>query len=222
MLAQYEIPVAYSMVELAQQVAKLAPQPFQEYMCYWPAFNNIYTTLAERKGNFAHLRIQKDGTIRIRKNGSVLIPEVEMALRERDEIDLAYTEFSETLKHNLITHPTTKFFVERIPKWHGVEIKFDENGQRLNGVINVKYTPDNKHPVWSPIDFGAYEQYIQNKATPDDVNLLARQLLFLTYTVRNNTFHGGKRADDANDRQVIEMALPLLKMIVESFMSKAG
>jgi len=220
MLARYEIPVAFSMVELAQQAAKLAPQPFQEYMCYWAAFNNIYTTIAERKGYFTHLRIQKDGTIRVRENGSVLIPEVEIPLRERDEIDLAYTEFSETLKHNLITHPNTKFFVERIPKWQGVEIKFDENGQRLNGVINVNYTTDNKHPVWSPIDFDPYERYIQNQATQDDVNLLARQLLFLTYTIRNNTFHGGKRADDADDRQVIEMALPLLKMIVESFMSK--
>jgi hypothetical protein len=37
--------------------------------------------------------------------------------------------------------------------------------------------------------------------------------------VRNNTFHGGKRADDANDHQVIKMALPLLKIIVEYFLS---
>lgn len=222
MLAQYEIQIAYSMVELAQQAAKFAPQPFQEYMCYWSAFNNIYTTLAERKGNFAHLHIQKDGSIHMRKNGSVLIPEVKLALSERDEIELAFTEFSESLKHKIITHQNTVFFVERVPKWHGVEIKFDEIGQRLNGVINVKYTPDNKHPVWSPIDFVAYEQYIQNKASLDEINLLARQLLSLTYTVRNNTFHGGKRADDANDRQVVEMALPLLKMVVESFMSKAG
>lgn len=222
MLAQYEIPVAYSMVALAQQSAKLAPQPFQEFMCYWTAFNNIYTTIAERKGYFARLRTQKDGAIRTRENGSVLIPEVEMALKERDEIDLAYNEFSETLKKKLISHASTKFFVERTPKWHGFEIEFDENKQKLNGVINVRYTIDDKHPVWSPIDFGAYERYIQDKATPDDINLLSRQLIFLVYTVRNNTFHGGKRADDANDREVIEKALPLLKMIVESFMSRAG
>lgn len=30
-------------------------------------------------------------------------------------------------------------------------------------------------------------------------------------------FHGGKRADDANDREVLQKALPVLKMIVESF-----
>jgi hypothetical protein len=220
MFAQYEIPVAYSMVALAQKSAQSESQPFQEILCYWSAFNNIYTTISERKGYFARLRTQKDGTIRSRINGSVLIPEIEMSLRERDEIDLAYTEFSEALKHTLIAHPNTKFFVERVPKWQGREIKFDGNGQRLNGVINVRYTIDDKHPVWSPIDFGAYELYTQGKASPDDINLLTRQLLYLVYTIRNNTFHGGKRADDTNDRQVIENALPLLKIIVEFFMYK--
>jgi hypothetical protein len=218
MLAQYEIPVAYSMVALAQKSAQLEPQPFQEILCYWSAFNNIYTTIAERKGYFARFRTQKDGTIRARVNGSVLIPEVEISLRVRDEIDLAYAEFSETLKHTLIAHPNTKFFVERVPIWRGLEIEFDGNGQRLNGVINVRYTIDDKHPVWSPIDIGAYERFTHGNASADDINLLARQLLFLVYTVRNNTFHGGKRADDTNDRQVIENALPLLRMIVEFFM----
>ncbi len=218
MLAQYEIPVAYSMVELAQKTAELVNQPFQEYMCYWPAFNNIYSTIAERKGNFSRLLIQKDKTIRLRKNGGVFIPEVVVEFRERDEINLAFAEFGDSLKHNLIAHPNTKFFVERVPKWHGHEIEFDEIGQRVNGVINVKHTPDFKHPVWSPIDIGTYEKFVQKQTTSDDIDLLARQLLFLTYTIRNNTFHGGKRADDANDLQVIEMALPLLKMIVKSFM----
>ena len=40
----------------------------------------------------------------------------------------------------------------------------------------------------------------------------------MIYTVRNNTFHGGKRADDANDTQVLTEALPLLAMIVKSFL----
>ena len=48
-------------------------------------------------------------------------------------------------------------------------------------------------------------------------DVLARQILDVLYTVRNNTFHGGKRADDATDREVLEMSLPLLVMIVESF-----
>lgn len=222
MLAQYEIPVAYSMVALALQSAKLGPQPFQEFMCYWTAFNNIYTTIAEQNGQFARLRTKKDGTINTRENGSVFIPEVDMALNEREEIGLAYNKFSADLKYELITHPNTDFFVHRTPKWHGREIKVDGNGQTLNGVINIRYTVDEKNPVWSPVDFGAYERYIHGKPEPDDTNLLARQLLFLIYTVRNNTFHGGKRANDANAHEVIQKALPLLKIIVEFFMSKAG
>ncbi len=219
MLEPYEIPVAYSMVALAQQSAKIAPQPFQEFMCYWTAFNNIYTKIAEHKGHFARLRTRSDGTIVDRKNGGVRIPEVEMTLKERDEIGLAFNEFNEALKKKLIGHPSTKFFVKRTPRWHGRKIEFDENKQKLNGVINVKYTVDHEHPVWSPVDFGAYERYCQGGATAEDINLLSRQLTFLIYTVRNNTFHGGKRADDADDTEVVEMALPLLKTIVEFFMS---
>ena len=222
MLSRYEVPVAYSMVALARQSSRLEPQPFQDFMCYWTAFNNIYTTLAEQKGHTARLRTQKDGSIRTRLNGSVQIPEVENALTEREEIELAFGEFSENLKHELITHPSTKFFVYRIPKWHGRRIEFDDSGQRLNGVINLRYTADEKHPVWSPIDIQAYERYIQGKPEKGDKDLLARQMLFMIYTVRNNTFHGGKRADDANDREVMEKAFPLLSMIVEHFIRGAG
>ena len=98
MLTQYEIPAAYSMVALAELTAKITPQPFPEFMCYWTAFNNIYTTIAERKGYFARLRTQRDGTIRVRQNGNVLIPEVEMALGERNEIGLVYNEFNDVPK----------------------------------------------------------------------------------------------------------------------------
>jgi hypothetical protein len=222
MFRKDEIPVAYSMVKLAQLSAKIVAPPFPEFMCYWTAFNNIYTTIAERAGYSADFRYRKDRTICERENGSVLIPQVEPALKERDEIGLVLNEFSEALKRKLIDHPSTKFFVSRIPKWRGHNIEFDVKRQKLNGVINVKYTIDDKHPVWSPVDFGAYERYVQGNATPNDVNLLVRQLIFLLYTVRNNTFHGGKRADDADNRKVIVMALPLLKMIVESFMRRAG
>jgi len=222
MLSRYEVPVAYSMIALARQSSKFGPQPFQEYMCYWTAFNNIYTTLAEQKGHIARLRTQKDGSIRTRPNGSVQIPEVEKVLTEREEIELAFDEFSETLKHELVTHPNAKFFVYRIPKWHGRRIEFDGSGQRLNGVINLRYTVDEKHPVWSPIDIQAYERYSQAKPEKGDKDLLAKQILFVLYMVRNNTFHGGKRADDANDRKVIEKASPLLSMIVEHFIYAAG
>jgi hypothetical protein len=218
MLSSYDIPVAYSMVELARQSEKITQQPFTEFMCYWTAFNNIYTTIAEQKGFFARLRTQRDGTIRVRENGSVFIPEVEFALKTRDEIVLAFNGFSESLKNELILHPNTEFFVYRTPSWHSRKIEIDENGQRLNGVINIRYTIDEKHPVWSPIDIEAYERYTKQKPEPIYRDLLAKQILFLIYTIRNNTFHGGKRADDANDIGVVNKALPLLKLVVESYM----
>ena len=222
MFAQHEIPVAYSMVALAHQATQITPEPFQELLCYWTAFNNIYTTITENRGHVARFQKLSDGTIRTIRNGSVLIPVVRMKLKERDEIDLAFEVFSVDLKRSLILHRNTKFFVYRHPKWHGREIEFDESGQKLNGVINIRYTINEKHPVWSPIDVPAYERYIRHQSEEDDEDLLARQILFLIYTVRNNTFHGGKQANDANDLEVVEKTLPLLKMVVEYFMQQAS
>jgi hypothetical protein len=39
----------------------------------------------------------------------------------------------------------------------------------------------------------------------------------LLYTIRNNLVHGGKNPDEANDIEVVEKALPLLDMVVISF-----
>lgn len=136
---------------------------------------------------------------------------------ERDQIDLAFREVTDDLKCQLVEHPSSMFFVHRTPYWSGLPVERDGRGQRLNGVLNVGYTTDSKHPVWSPIDaklFEAYQKGIRDGSTREP---LARQILDVLYTVRNNTFHGGKRADDANDREVLQQALPLLKMIVDSF-----
>lgn len=222
MLLEYQVPVAYSMIALARQSSRAERQPFQEFMCYWTAFNNIYTTLAEQKGYKAQLKTHKNGSIQTRPNGSVQIPEIKKALTEGKEIELAFDEFDEILKHELITHTNTNFFVYRIPQWHQFPIEFDGSGQRINGVMNVRYTIDAKHPVWSPIDIQTYERYVKNDPQKGDQDLLAKQILFLIYTVRNNTFHGGKRSDDANDSEVIEKAFPLLSMIVGYFIHTAN
>ena len=218
MFEQYEVPVAYSMVNLAQ----LSTEPFQEFMCYWTAFNSIYSTLAEREGFIPQLKTRKDGTLKSRQNGSVLIPEIIPALSEHGEIELALSEFDTTLRHCLLDHPTFVFFVYRIPSWHGSHIEFDVLKQRVNGVLNVKYTSSVGHPVWSPIDIQAYERYLSGHPNSDDVDLLVKQLMYVIYTVRNNTFHGGKRADDANDLEVVQKALPLLKIIVEHFIHRVN
>ena len=132
---------------------------------------------------------------------------------------LAFDRFPVDLKVSLVEHPSTRFFVYRTPLWRGHPVQNDGQGQRLNGVLNVGHTIDADHPVWTPINTQAFELYQSGSITPAGLDELARQVMEVVYTVRNNTFHGGKRADDANDREVLEKALPLLAMIVGVFVS---
>ncbi len=214
--AEYEVPVAQSMIKMAIQLQKATAHPIEEFLCYWAAFNNIYVTIAERAGRTPQLRKNPDGSIRTRTVGGVEVPQVDV-VGERDQIDLDFQQFAGDLKRRLVEHPSTVFFAHRTPHWSGLPIERDGRGQRLNGVLNVGYTTDSKHLVWSPIDvtlFEAYQKELRDDSTRDS---LARLILDILYTVRSNTFHGGKRADDANDREVLQHAVPLLKMIVGSF-----
>jgi len=215
-LAEYEAPVAYSMVAMAAQMPERRSDAIQQFRCYWAAFNNIYVTIAERAGRRARLRRNRDGSIRTRTEGQVSVPEVS-TVSEREQLNLAFRQFTEDLKRGLVEHPSARFFVYRTPSWHGQRIEQDDRGQRLNGVLNVGYTVDARHPVWTPIDTVEFEAYQQGGKTPGRRDVLAKQVLEVLYTVRNNTFHGGKRADDANDNEVLAKALPLLVMIVKSF-----
>ncbi len=188
----------------------------EAFTCYWAAFNNIYIVVAERRGLRPRIRTNADGSIRTRIVGQVNVPEVSPA-REREQIGMAVEEFTDDLKRRLIEHPSARFFAYRTPQWHGQPIERDANGQRLNGVLNVGYTLDPKHPVWTPVDSQAFEDYHDGSRDATRKESLTRQIVDVLYTVRNNTFHGGKSPDDANDREVLEKALPLLVEIVESF-----
>jgi hypothetical protein len=121
------------------------------------------------------------------------------------------------LKHALILHEGTGYFVGRIPFWQGNQIEYDAFGQRVNGVINVDYTSDGQYPVWSPIDFQYYEEYLGKSDNEENRNFLARQIVDLLFTVRKNFMHAGKKFDDANDIKVVENSLPMLELIVTSF-----
>jgi hypothetical protein len=222
-----EIPVASSMIEAVRCLPPHCSNLIQHFMCYWIAFNNIYVTIADRNSQ-AGKGVQRvtpslkpDGTQKIKREGGADVPQVSL-MSERDQIAGARKEFSPELKHKLIVHANTEFFVRRIPKWRGRRIPKDKLGQCINGVLNIGKTIDEKHPIWAPIDTAEYNQYVKNCADglQADANLqerLASQILEVLYTVRNNTFHGGKRADDASDREVLRNALPLLTMIVYSF-----
>ena len=124
------------------------------------------------------------------ENGHVNIPEVEI-IRESEKIHFAIKEFDEDLKHSLILHQGTEYFVGRIPYWQGIKIETDVFGQRVNGVINVNYTGDSQYPVWSPIDFQYFEEYLENPDNQDNRIFLARQIVDLLFTVRENFYFLG-------------------------------
>ena len=216
---KYEIPVAYSMIALAKLALLEQVQPFQNFICYWTAFNNIYVTIADNKGQRIQQRLRRGNPV-TRNVGGVTIPEVDV-ITERKQIQMAIEEFDIDLKHYLLIHPATRFFVERTPSWKGKKIEYDSSGQRLNGVINVGKTMDEKHPVWSPINAILYKHYLQHTTDVAAREALCEQIVEILYTIRNNTLHGGKRADDANDHDVLVQAFPLLKMIVEYFFHEA-
>lgn len=220
-LADYEIPVAYSMLAMAAQTPERRPDIIPQFMCYWVAFNNIYVTIAERAGKQPQLRRNSDGSIQTCSTGDISVPKV-TPVREREQLDLAFLEFTENLKRRIVEHQSARFFVDRTPCWKGQRIEYDSGGQRLNGVLNVGYTVDALYPVWTPVDTVEFTAYHDGGDTEQRCNLLAKQILNVLYTVRNNIFHGGKRVDDANDNKVLAKALPLLAMIVMSFVQAEG
>jgi hypothetical protein len=219
MFHKVQVPVAYAMVGLIKGMPEGRYQPLQAFMCYWMAFNNIYTTCADQVGRRRELSKHKDGTLKTRSSGSVAVP-ITKGPQEREELGIAFTFFDDELKHKLITHECTNFFVYRSPRLLGRIIEFDSHGQRVNGVVNVGHSVDARHPVWSPIDIPPYERYMGGEHNADIREVIARQIFDLLYTVRCNTFHGGKRPDDRNDREVLKRANPLLSLIVTYFLAE--
>ena len=205
-----EIPIGSSMIGLAER----ADHPFQRYFCYWAAFNNIYTKIADRKGNTAQLNFDDNtGQPKVFNIWSYAFPSVRIP-KEKELISGAITQINNQSKHELISHSITSFFVERLP--HGVCSRFDNQGQFINGVLNVTKTIDQNHPIWSPINKSAYERYIAGDTSERD--LLAEQIIFMLYTIRNNLVHGGKNPGEENDVSVVENALPLLEIVVRGFL----
>jgi hypothetical protein len=211
-----DLHVALSMVGLADT----APDPLQQYMCYWIAFNNIYRMIAEEViPEMRSYETNPDGTVKLkqRQGQTIWLPEMKH-VQEWKQIREARLRFNNTLKHRLIRHRSTQYFVTRIPRWYDEPIEYDSKGQKLNGVLKVGKTLSRDYPVWSPIDEQLYTRFLEGNRSETTVDTLVRQIVDLLYTVRNNLFHGGKSFDDAHDHEVLDNALPLLTMIVESFM----
>ena len=217
-----EIPIAYSMIETARRIRprRDGGHSYEQYFLFWTAFKNIYTTIAHRKGYRIQIKENKDGSIATIANGNVNIPEVEL-VSEREQLRLAFQTFDDDLKNTLILHEGTKYFYGRSPFWQGKKIEYDAFGQKVNGVININYTSDSQYPVWSPIDFQVHEDYLENPLNEENRNFLARQIVDLLHTIRENFMHGSKKMDDGNDIKVVENALPMLELIVSFFTVEA-
>ncbi len=213
-LAAYQAPVAHSMIKLVQSMNLTQFEPFNKYIFYWTAFNNIYVTIAEINGHKATLDYD-NGIPKTRNIGGYKISKIR-TIYEKDQLKVTFDMFPEELKVKLLKHESTRYFVYRTPSWNHQRITYDAFGQKLNGVINVGHTVNSSYPIWSPINVRKYERYLQ-RHNDGDMNVLSEQILNILYTIRNNTFHGGKRLDDANDHEVVKMAVPLLEMIVMNF-----
>lgn len=205
---QVEVPVACSMIELTER----ADHPFQTYFCFWAAFNNIYTLVAQRNGVTVRLNMDRNGRGRTEQRWTYVFPSV-IPPKEHEQIVEAVNALDVRVKDALISHPNTRFFVERKP--HGVANNRDTFGQLINGVLNVTRTVNPQSPVWSPIDKQAYERYVTGEHS--DINLLAEQIIFMLYTIRNNLLHGSKNPGEENDLTVVQNALPLLELVVRGF-----
>ncbi len=213
-----EVPIAYSMIAAAKRVKprRDGQHPYQKYFFLWTAFSNIYSAVAEREGLKTSLKYNQDGSVATYVNGNVKIPEVEQ-VNERDQLRAAVRALDDEMKHSLVGHESSGFFVNRVPYWQGVKIEHDAFGQRVNGVINVRYTTDSKYPVWSPVDRQYHEEYLDNPQVEETRDFLAGQIVDLLFTVHKNLMHNSKKFDDSNDISVIKHALPLLESIVMYF-----
>ena len=106
LIMRFRLPA--SMIAMAEGLRTGAGHPMQAFMCYWTAFNNIYVTLAEQAGKKAVLKLNPDGTVSTRTVGAVSMARVN-PMSEREQIDLAFTRFSNELKDRLISHSSTCF-----------------------------------------------------------------------------------------------------------------
>jgi hypothetical protein len=211
--------LATAMVNVAVHIDEQA-QPFQAYLCYWMAWTNLYKSLAKQAGLHPHFGLRKNGTLRIKRNGDIKMAEV-YAPTEKAQMNRAIGLLSTPLKHQLITHPNTRYFVYRTPTWHNKALKQDTFGQALHGVLNINQTLDPRYPVWSFIDMKLYRRYTEEAISPKEEekarNTLAKQIIEVLHTIQENLIHGDTQPTD-NHTQVVERALPVLALLVTSLL----
>ncbi len=208
MIDHREIPVTMSMIDLVE----ISQHSFQKYSSLWTAFNNIYVLLSQRQGLRVTPSPSENGQNKFEHYWNYYFPKVNTP-PEKEQIKAAIQFLDQNIRDSIIRHDNIPFFIERTPA--GVREKFDHRGQEINGVLNLTRSILPNLLVWSPIDRNAYQEYLNGNT--DVQQILIEQILFMLYTIRNNLVHGGKNPSDANDTQVIEMGLPILREIVNYY-----
>jgi hypothetical protein len=214
-LRKREIPLACALADEAASMPGERSLPCQ-FVCAWAAFENIYTALARQAGLLPQFELRRNGTMQTTRVGKLKIV-LTRAPSAQAQIVAAVAACPSSLKHWLIAHPSTRFFVTRTPTLHGQPLTRDAWGQQPNGVVSVARTADARYPAWSPIDTPSYQRYMaqpmENKAQDE----LVTQLVALLGTVRENLACGGERDDEESGEQVVAHALTLLVGIVSHF-----
>ena len=205
--SRQELPIAFSMIEAAGRVRPRRDgfHPFDQFFLLWTAFKQFYTAAASRSGVSTQYLVNQDGSITTTSNGSVNIPNV-IPVNESEQLSIVLQKLDDQLKHQLINHNSTRFFLNLVPFWQGKPIEVDAFGQKLNGVINVNDTTQPEYPVWSPIDALVYERYLKDPERAEDRTFLAGQIMDLLHTVSKNLMHFGQKFDDGKDIKVVENA----------------
>lgn len=221
---QVETGIAQAMAALGRQAVQHPAQRASAYLCYWTAFTNIYAGIAAQQGVRPHFGLRKNGTLRTRRVGTLKMAEIDPP-SEDELLDKACAGLDAALKHKLITHASTRFFVQRTPVWRGKRIGVDGARQRLNGVLDMRCTFDARYPQWRPIDAALYAHYLRaGDAEPADdeaQNVLTRQILDVLQIVAHNLIYSSAPTRDENAPAVIEHALALLSGLVESWLAQA-
>jgi hypothetical protein len=211
----WQFQLALTMLRLVEQRRPGEIELLEQYMCYWVGFSNICVTIANEQGCRPRL-LTSGGRPQLEQVGDFSMPKVHV-LEEREQLDAVNKVLPAQLKETLILHRSTRFFVNRLPRFEGEELSVDARGQRLNGVLDIGRTVDAVNPVWCPIDQALYYAYLDGKRTGENTDKLSKEILAVLFTIGKNRFHGGKRTDDASVRNVVNHALPLLKEVVNAF-----
>jgi len=213
----WRFQVASAMVRHVEQGRSGEMDPLEQYMCYWVGLKNIAVTIANEQGFHAEL-LTSDGQLQLEQVGGFRMPWVRMP-KAREQLEALYKVLSPQLTEKLILHRCTRFFVNRLPRFHRDELTVDCRGQGLNGVLDIGRTIEATNPVWCPIDQALYYAYLGGERTSEGRDTLGKEILTVLYTIGTNRFHGGNRADDAPIAHVVEHGLPLLKEVVNWFVN---